>query len=311
KWKREVSLIIIKGTGGKAFCSGGDVRAAFEAAKLNDPSAHDFFRGIYGIANTVDTMKIPYIAFIDGLTMGGGVGLSLQGTQRIATEKTIFSMPEVVIGWFTDVGASHFLPRLPHWLGTFYGLTGHRLTGLDVLKGGIATHYCESSKLPSVEKDLLNITDPKLITEMLDDYTESCLKNTNHEFSLQCHLEKIEKKFSKNSIEEIFEALRMDGSAWCLKQLKIMKKMSPTSLKVIHRMILEGQKLTLQECLNMEMGICYKFLEERGDFYEGTRAVLVDKDFKPRWYPSTVYKVSKEKVDKYFEPLSPAFRLKF
>jgi len=146
--------------GGKAFCAGGDVRAVTESATAGQSLYRDFFREEYLLNGLIGTLHIPYIALIDGITMGGGVGLSVHGRYRVATERTLFAMPETKIGLFPDVGSSYVLPRLGGKLGLFLALTGERLKGGDVFKAGIATHGCESSKLQALEQDLISL-DPK------------------------------------------------------------------------------------------------------------------------------------------------------
>jgi len=196
KWEHEMSMVMIKGTGEKAFCAGGDVRAIAEAGMKGDHIGKIFFREEYTLNALIGTYTIPYVALIDGITMGGGVGLSVHGPFRVATERTIFAMPETTIGLFADVGGSHFLPRLGGKLGLYLALTGHRLKGVDCLKAGIATHFCESSKLPELEKELVNCKNPETdVKEILDRSTKASNVDS-HVFSLAPHLEQIENCFS-------------------------------------------------------------------------------------------------------------------
>ncbi|KAM9287386.1 3-hydroxyisobutyryl-CoA hydrolase, mitochondrial isoform 2-T2 [Morus bassanus] len=253
----ETFLIIIKGTGGKAFCAGGDIKAIADAGKVGDRLTQDFFREEYILNNAIGTCKKPYVALIDGITMGGGVGLSVHGHFRVATEKTLFAMPETAIGLFPDVGGGYFLPRLSGKIGYFLALTGFRLKGRDVLKAGIATHFVESEKLPALEKDLIALKSPS--TENIAD-----LLNSYH--------------------------------------MKAMNKMSPTSLKMSLRQLREGASMSLQEVFTMEYRLSQACMRGH-DFYEGVRAVLVDKDQSPRWKPASLEEVSDEFVDDCFKPL--------
>lgn len=209
------SLVIIKGTGEKSFCAGGDVRAVVEAGASEESKC--FFRVEYTTNALIGNYKIPYIALIDGITMGGGVGLSVHGKYRVATERTLFAMPETAIGLFPDVGGSYFLPRLTGKLGLYLGLTGHRLKGEDVLKAGIATHYCESSKLNELETELLNCPDADEVPDILCKFDMS----SNKEFSLAPLMDKINKYFSAACVEEIFENLKADGSDWAKKTVEV------------------------------------------------------------------------------------------
>ncbi|XP_053804261.1 3-hydroxyisobutyryl-CoA hydrolase, mitochondrial isoform X3 [Vidua chalybeata] len=273
----ETFLIIIKGTGGKAFCAGGDIRG---------------------------TCKKPYVALIDGITMGGGVGVSVHGHFRVATEKTVFAMPETAIGLFPDVGGGYFLPRLSGKIGYYLALTGCRLKGRDVLRVGIATHFVESEKLPALEKDLIALKSPskEKIADLLNSYHMKCTIDQEKEFALHEHMEKINSLFSANSMEEIVKKLKQDGSPFAMKQLETINKMSPTSLKLTLRQLREGASMSLQEVLRMEYRLSQACMKGH-DFYEGVRAVLIDKDQSPKWKPAALEEVSDEFVDNCFKPL--------
>ncbi|XP_067618671.1 3-hydroxyisobutyryl-CoA hydrolase, mitochondrial isoform X2 [Eurosta solidaginis] len=212
------SMVIIKGAGDKAFCAGGDVRSIVEAGATEESKS--FFREEYTLNALIGNYVIPYIAIIDGITMGGGVGLSVHGKYRVATERTLFAMPETAIGLFPDVGGSYFLPRLEGKLGLYLGLTGYRLKGDDVLKAGIATHFCESTKLEDLQNDLLNCKDADTVQNILDKYNAP----TKKDFVLQEVMEKINKCFDANSVEEIVENLKSDGSDWAKKTLENQKE---------------------------------------------------------------------------------------
>ncbi|NXS83277.1 HIBCH protein, partial [Erpornis zantholeuca] len=300
----ETFLIIIKGAGGKAFCAGGDIRAITEAGKVGDKLLQDFFRGEYRLNNAIGTCKKPYVALIDGITMGGGVGVSVHGHFRVATEKTLFAMPETAIGLFPDVGGGYFLPRLSGKIGYFLGLTGFRLKGRDVLKAGIATHFVESEKLPALEKDLIALKSPskEKIADLLNSYHMKCTVDQEKEFVLDEHMEKINSLFSANSMEEIVKKLKQDGSPFAMKQLEAINKMSPTSLKLTLRQLREGASMSLQDVLRMEYRLSQACMKGH-DFYEGVRAVLIDKDQSPKWKPAALEEVSDEFVDNCFKPL--------
>ncbi|KAM6078209.1 3-hydroxyisobutyryl-CoA hydrolase, mitochondrial isoform 3-T3 [Theristicus caerulescens] len=300
----ETFLIIIKGTGGKAFCAGGDIRAIADAGKVGDRLAQDFFREEYILNNATGTCKKPYVALIDGITMGGGVGLSVHGHFRVATEKTLFAMPETSIGLFPDVGGGYFLPRLSGKLGYYLGLTGFRLKGRDVLKAGIATHFVESEKLPALEKDLIALKSPSMenIADLLNSYHVKSKVDQEKEFVLDEHMEKINSLFSANSMEEIVQKLKQDGSPFAIKQLETINKMSPTSLKMTLRQLREGASMSLQDVFTMEYRLSQACMRGH-DFYEGVRAVLIDKDQSPRWKPAALEEVSDEFMDNCFKPL--------
>lgn len=265
EWETKKKLVIVKGAGEKAFCAGGDVKAIIEAGfKGNKQLGRDFFKNEYKTNGLIGSYKIPYIALIDGIVMGGGVGLSVHGQYRIATERTLFAMPETQIGLFPDVGGSYFLPRMPGQLGLYLALTGIRLKGSDVFKAGIATHYVNSKDLNDLELALLECTNDQDIKNVLLKFSVK----ESPDFSLKPVLDQINTCFSPQTIEEIISRLKADGSNWAQDTLKILSKMSPTSMKVTLKELEIGKKLTLDECLKMEYNLAVNCLENK-DFYEG------------------------------------------
>ncbi|XP_065833633.1 3-hydroxyisobutyryl-CoA hydrolase, mitochondrial-like [Oscarella lobularis] len=297
-----VRIILIKGAGDKAFCAGGDVRAVADGKKIHHNSIpEEFFKEEYRLNYTIGTLKTPYVALIDGITMGGGVGLSVHGPYRVATERTVFAMPETGIGLFPDVGGGYFLPRLSGKLGIYLALTGVRLKGRDVQLAGVATHYVASDKVLDVETALLN-SSGKNVGDILDRFHQECLRPENQSFSLQPFMEQINDCFSASTIEGIFKSLENDGSDWAKSQLKALKKMSPTSMKVTLRQLQLGAKMSLKEDLEMEYRMSQQCMEGH-DFFEGIRAVLVDRDQQPRWSPPHISDVSDSDVERFFQSL--------
>ncbi|XP_033024606.1 3-hydroxyisobutyryl-CoA hydrolase, mitochondrial isoform X3 [Lacerta agilis] len=279
KWEKDPDtfLIIIKGAGDKAFCAGGDIKG---------------------------TCQKPYVALIDGITMGGGVGVSVHGHFRVATEKTVFAMPETAIGLFPDVGGGYFLPRLSGKLGYFLAMTGFRLKGKDVHRAGIATHFIEAEKMAALEKDLTELKSPSKenVADILDSYHKKCKIDQEKEFVLGEHMDKINSLFSANSMEEIVQNLKKDGSPFALKQLETITKMSPTSLKMTLRQLREGASLSLQDVFTMEYRLSQACMQGH-DFYEGVRAVIIDKDQSPKWKPAVLEEVTDEYLDSCFKSL--------
>lgn len=285
QWQNTKSLILVKGAGEKAFCAGGDVRSIVEAGDTS--VGRKFFRTEYATNYIIGTLNIPYVAVIDGITMGGGVGMSVHGKYRVATEKTLFAMPETAIGLFPDVGGSYFLPRLTGKLGLYLALTGARLKGKDVLAVGVATHYCESAKIPQVERALLELKHPDDAGKLLD---QLCPVESASEFSLAKHLNQINQCFSAPTIEGILTNLEKDGSDWAQKTIQVgfivlqtdyfdrlihwfyffqtLRTVSPTSLKITQRQLDIGAKSSLAQCLQMEFRLAYNILED-SDFSEG------------------------------------------
>lgn len=306
KWEEdpETDLVIIKGAGGKAFCAGGDIRAVTEAGKVGDSLAQDFFREEYMLNNAIGSFRKPYVAIIDGITMGGGVGLSVHGRFRVATEKTLFAMPETAIGLFPDVGGGYFLPRLQGKLGLFLALTGFRLKGRDVQRAGVATHFVESKKIPELEEQLVDLKSPSDadVSKLLESFQKQSPLDSDKPFVLDKHSSDIDRLFSSSSVEGILQNLKSDGSEFAKKQAEILSKMSPTSLKITFKQLQAGATLSLQDVLVMEYRLSQACMRGH-DFYEGVRAVLVDKDQNPRWSPSALEDVSGRFVDECFGPL--------
>ncbi|XP_019728344.1 3-hydroxyisobutyryl-CoA hydrolase, mitochondrial [Hippocampus comes] len=306
KWESDsdTDLVIIKGAGGKAFCAGGDVRALTEAGKVGDPLTKNLFREEYILNYAIGTCRKPFIAFIDGITMGGGVGLSVHGRYRVATERTMFAMPETAIGLFPDVGGGYFLPRLQGKLGLFLALTGFRLKGRDVHRAGIATHFVESKKMPDLEKELVNLRSPSAenISRVLESFQNESSLDSDKPFVLEKQMADIDRLFDSATMEGVMHNLKADGSEFAKKQVQTLSKMSPTSLKLTFKQLQLGATLSLRDVLVIEYRLSQACMRGR-DFYEGVRAVLVDKDQNPKWEPPTLEEVPDASVERCFSSL--------
>ena len=308
QWQTEdsgVKVVLVRGEGGKAFCAGGDIRAITETP--GGEMQRTFFREEYQLDHLVGSLAIPYISIMNGITMGGGVGISVNGRFRIATEKTVFAMPETGIGLIPDVGGGFFLPRLPGNLGMFLGLTGHRLKGWDCVHAGVATHALTEQTVTeltqtlehlALSKDSLSEQDVKTTLDVLNSPEAA-----HHVFSLSENLDDINRIFGSESLETIVKLLKEENSPLFKKALKSIEAASPTSLKVTFRQIREGAKLgSLGDVLKMEQRLVLRCCEDT-DFYEGVRATLIDRDNKPNWSPATIEEVSQEKIDHYFSDI--------
>ncbi len=224
----------MKGSGGKAFCAGGDVRHLYDLKKANAPVEEitHFFKIEY-ILDYLMARLPPYIhnvSFLNGITMGGGVGISVHGRYRVGTEKTLFAMPETAIGFYTDVGGSYFLPRLkPYELGVYLALTGHRLKGTDCLHAGITTHFVENEKLEELESTLLSLGDVSEVPGCLERFAT---KPEPSSFSLSPYMNSIQKHFAFPTAEEIITSLQTEDTEFAKKALTTLQSVSPTSLKV-------------------------------------------------------------------------------
>ncbi|CAG9863680.1 unnamed protein product [Phyllotreta striolata] len=299
QWECDKSLVIVKGAGEKAFCAGGDVKTVIlEGMAGRREVGFEFFKKEYFMNGLIGCYKIPYIAIIDGIVMGGGVGLSVHGKYRVATERTLFAMPETQIGFFPDVGGSYFLSRLQGKLGWYLALTGQRLKGADVLHAGIATHLVNSCDLKEVEAALVECSCDADVKTALDAFSKKDLPD----FSLQPHMAKINCIFGSDKVEDILSGLECDDSKWAKETKDLLNKMSPTSLKVAMKQLDLGKRYNLQDCLKMEYSMSVNFLKNK-DFYEGVRALLIDKDQKPAWDPPKIEDVTEQIVNGYFTDL--------
>ncbi len=288
-----VESVLVRGAG-KAFCAGGDVRAVWRMRQ----DALQFFDPEYDLVRTIRAYPKPYTALMDGITMGGGVGLSIYARRRIATPNTVWAMPECAIGFYPDIGATWFLPRLPDEVGTYLALTGARLTAPDLLGLGIATGFTTKP-----EELLRNL--PDVIPDGAPSGPSRNLAAENPRSSLGFGRDDGGKKpavnrcFAFETVEEIMGALHRDSSAWAAETLAALSRMSPTSLKVTLRALRLGRILSFGQAMTMERGLTRRFLHEP-DLYEGIRAALIDRDGAPRWNPADLSSVDDAFVSGFF-----------
>ncbi|EFJ52894.1 hypothetical protein VOLCADRAFT_31665, partial [Volvox carteri f. nagariensis] len=308
-----VAAVVVRGAGGKAFCAGGDVKEVVLRARAGDWSyGTAFFRTEYVNNAAIAQLPVPYIAVIDGITMGGGVGVSYHGHFRVATERTVLAMPESGIGLFPDVGASFFLHRLPGHLGRYMGLTGQRLMGAEVKDAGFATHFIPSARLPDLDRGVLELgpraADLSLVDALLrslepppsaaaavaaaaaaaagTDNNNNNNSSSNSSALLEWKLPLINVHFGRRTVAEVVAG-------------------SPLSHAVTWEMLRRSAAghMTLQQCLEMEFLLARRFVAGEADFLEGVRALLIDKDNKPRWRYGSVKEVPELVVQRLFEPL--------
>ena len=300
-----IKAVIVRGDGEKAFCAGGDIRAIYDAGLAKDTTIHNFFADEYRLNYAIGHYPKPYVALCHGITMGGGVGVSLHGSHPVAALDLKFAMPETGIGFFPDVGGSHFLSRCPDSCGMYLALTGARITAGDAYQLGLF-NYC-------IPKETFDECVTALCNAELNahDQAHIIVSQTLSEFHindspapLNDFRELIEGSFQKNNVGAIMTSLEKNPNEFTTKTFNTLLKKSPTSLCVTHEQILRGRELDLDACLQMEYRMVLKFLSGR-DFYEGVKAVVIDKDHAPNWNPDSVDKVSKETVEDYFEPVTP------
>lgn len=306
---RAIGFVVLKGSS-KAFSAGGDIVTLYNLLKQgNLQDCKDFCWTINNLVYVVGTLLKPHVALLNGITMGGGAGISIPGTFRVATEKTVFATPETLIGYHPDAGASFYLSHLPGYLGEYLALTGDKINGAEMISCGLATHYLHSAKLPLIEEQLgkLMTDDPSVIERSL----ENCGEIVHPDPTSVLHrIETLNKCFSHDTVEEIIDALESEAAkkqdAWCVSTLRKLQETAPLSLKVSLRSIREGRHQTLDQCLIREYRMSVQAFSGQitNDFCEGVRARLVDRDFAPKWDPPSLDKVTDDMVDQYFSRLT-------
>ncbi len=303
EWQADpaVTRVVLTAAGGRAFSAGGDVRALYDAGTTG---RHDEMLAFYGEEYVLNTMikhyPKPYVALIDGIVMGGGVGLSVHGSHRVAGDRFLFAMPEVSIGFFPDVGATWFLPRLPGELGAYCALTGERLNAADGAAATIATHRVSSSRLSDLA-DALCGTAPV-------DATLAAFAEPAGEGKLAARRGAIDRLFKGDRVEDIVAALDAGAASggpdaeFAKATADTIRAKSPTSLKLALAQMRAGATLSFQACMQTEFRIVSRVIHGH-DFYEGVRAVIVDKDNAPKWRPAVLAEVSDAAIARHFAPL--------
>jgi enoyl-CoA hydratase len=300
KWRDDpaVKCVVIDHADGRGFCAGGDI-AFLRNSAMNDGgvSGLKFFHDEYQLNHLLITYPKPVVAFMDGITMGGGVGISQPARFRVATENTKFAMPETGIGLFPDVGGGWYLSRLEGRVGQFLALTGARIAGAGCLSLGLATHYLTSNLLAEAKS--------RIATEDVDriDGILGTLSVTPPDSKIVETIVQINRHFASDKLEDILSSLEVDESDWAMKELATLRTKSPQTCKVALRQLAESLKLNdFADNMAMEYRIASRVLV-RPDFAEGVRAVIVDKDNRPKWDPATAEGVTDALIDAIFAPL--------
>jgi enoyl-CoA hydratase len=292
----QVGCIMVDHAEGRGFCAGGDVVMLRDSGAGDGKAARAFFHEEYRLNHLLFTYIKPTVAFMDGITMGGGVGISQPCRYRVATEHTRFAMPETAIGLFPDVGGGWYLSRLPGRTGAFLALTGTRLDGAECRYLGLATHYVPSERLDEAKARIAE--HPDRIEGILGEASV-----TPPDARLAGHIIHINRTFAADHYEAILFALEKDETEWAAKELATLRNKSPQACKVSLRVLAEGAKMpTFADEMRQEYRVAARVVR-RHDFLEGVRALLVDKDNQPRWDPPTPESVTDEMLDEIFAPL--------
>jgi enoyl-CoA hydratase/carnithine racemase len=299
----EVRAILLRGAGDKAFCAGGDIRALYQSFKDAGKLHHEFFVAEYSLDYQLHTYPKPYVALMDGITMGGGMGLAQGSTLRIAGERTRIAMPEVGIGLFPDVGASYFLSRMPGCLGSYLALTGVQVRGADAVYARLADVFLPPEAITALAADFAAI---RWSHDRLLDVRTLVHARAAQGLpapSLSVLRPAIDAHFAEPTVVGILKSLdgesRPEYADWAQQTAKLVRSRSPTMLSVALRQLQRGKSMELADCFRMELGMVEQCFEQ-GDFIEGIRALLIDKDNLPRWSPSRPEEVTEESVDGFF-----------
>jgi enoyl-CoA hydratase len=291
-WREDphVHAVVIEGAGDRAFCAGGDIRALRQYELDGEHHrAEAFFREEYELNLAIATYPKPYIALIDGICMGGGIGVSVHAPYRVATEHAAFAMPETAIGFFPDIGATFFLPRLPGEIGTYLGLTGARMQGADAVHAGLATHFTRREDLPALSRALAEEGPAALGLHGASLPT----------FSLAPDRAAIDHCFGADSVPGIVQRLEAVGDPWAAKVLDTLRTVSPSALCWTLAALRRGADLTLSQCQAAELALTRTTMRHP-DFAEGVRAMVVDKDRQPRWQPARIEDVDPAAITAMF-----------
>ncbi|WGF90061.1 enoyl-CoA hydratase/isomerase family protein [Marinivivus vitaminiproducens] len=300
RWRRDddVAAVLIKGAGERAFCAGGDIKRVHRLRQEGEADLTRFFRDEYRMNWRIDAFEKPYVALIDGVTMGGGVGVSAPADLRIATERTLFAMPETTIGFFPDVGGTAHLARLPGALGRYLGLTGHRLTGAECLAVGLATHVVPSGRLAELEDALVGAAGQNEPLPALRAAADAFAVRDG-DAPIRDRLDAIDRIFGASSLDGVLQALADEPDGWAREQREALAAKSPTSLRLTWAQLERGSRLDFAGALRQEYRMVHRCMAGH-DFFEGVRALLVDKDRTPKWRPATLGDVADGDIDAYF-----------
>jgi enoyl-CoA hydratase len=309
EWETDPSIarVIVTANGGRAFSAGGDLRALYDLGRARRyEEALEFFRAEYALNARIKYYRKPYVALIDGIVMGGGVGISVHGSHRVAGDRFGFAMPEVSIGFFPDIGATWFLPRLPGELGTYCALTGERLNAADGAAAGVATHRVASGRFPELIEALCSAVS---VDALLGAFAEPAGRGP-----VVARQAAVDRLFHRDRVEDVLTALDGEAAgngidaAFALAAAALIRAKSPTSLKIALAQMRRGSALDFTECMRTEFRIVSRVMHGH-DFYEGIRAVIIDKDQAPRWQPPALEAVSAAEVEHYFAPLASELEL--
>lgn len=292
-----VQVVILEGAGERGLCAGGDIRGLYDSAKSGGDLGPVFWREEYIVNSRIASYLKPYVAYMDGIVMGGGVGLAAHGNLRVVNERTALGMPEVGIGFFPDVGGTWLLSRAPGEIGTYFGLTGKTMNGADALAAEFADVFIPSVQWPAAREALTRLKSSEDVRAILTKFSADA-----GEAPVAQHRGEIDRLFGFDSVAEVFAALQAEATEFAHDTLQALKTKSPTSMIVTLKLLRDAQHLvSLEECLTREYRAALTVFDS-AEFVEGVRAAVIDKDRNPKWSPSRIEDVTDEIVAGYFRP---------
>ena len=299
----QVLAVVLRGQGEKAFCAGGDIRGLYDSYKAGDGEHQAFFEEEYALDQYIHGYSKPLVALMDGFVLGGGMGLVQGASMRVITERTRMGMPEVGIGYFPDVGASYFLPRLPGELGVYLGVTGTQIRAADALYTGLADWCLSSEQLPELDRCLDNLAWNTHPREELRTLLATLGTSRMPGAELKAWRAAIDQYFSLPDLPAIRAALLSESRPelldWAEETVRLLDSRSPLAMSVTLELLRRGRQLSLAECFALELHLDRQWFA-KGDIMEGVRALIVDKDKSPRWNPPSLDAVTTEHIDGFF-----------
>jgi len=312
QWQADPGIlaVVVRGQGKEgpfgAFCAGGDIRFFHQAAWAHDPALADFFTEEYALNHLIHTYSKPYIAFMDGIVMGGGMGISQGASLRVVTERTKMAMPETHIGLFPDVGGGYFLSRCPGALGEYLGLTGHMMGAAQAITAHLADGFIESGRLPNIWQKL--ISTPFETGQAVEHWVRSQLGRLDlPAFPAKAQIDAV---FAMKTVQDMIQCLEAASDTWSQETAQVLRHRSPLMLHVVLQQIRKARHMGLADDLRMERDMVHHCFHLRptasSETVEGIRALAVDKDHTPRWQPARIEEVNPSEVDAFFVSPWPA-----
>lgn len=307
----DIVAVVIRGSGEKAFCAGGDIRMLYESHAAGDNQHLKFLEEEYALDEHLHSYSKPVLALMDGFVLGGGMGLAQAASLRVITERTRMGMPEVGIGFFPDVGGSYFLPRLPGELGVYLGVTGVQVRAADALYAGLADYCLPSERIGELDQALDNLNWSYAPRENLHQLLAGLATERIPGAELKAFRQAIDRHFAHSDIAAIRKSLLAEDCPefrdWVEETVRVLDSRSPLAMAVTLELLRRGRHLSLADCFVLELHLDYQWFD-KGDLMEGVRALIIDKDKKPRWNPPTLAELTQKRVLSFFSGFDASFK---